>query len=88
MLDLEIKLQKATAEEQAYVEIEKEKENHHLKSGHLQNVTQFSSLLKIEQTPAPGCSVNEAKHEQETPVKHHTWTRLQRNGHTHRNLVS
>ena len=42
MLDLEIKLQKATAEEQAYVEIEKEKENRDSKSSHLQNVTQFS----------------------------------------------
>ena len=72
MLDLEIKLQKATAEEQAYVEIEKEKENRDSKSSHLQNVAQFSPSPKIEQTPVPGWSVNEAKHEQETSVEHQT----------------
>ena len=72
MLDLDIKLQKATAEEQAYVEIEKEKENSDSKSGHLQNVTQFSPSPKVEQTPVPGCSANEAKHEQETSVEHQT----------------
>ena len=70
MLNLEIKLQKAKAEEQAYVEVEKEKENRDSKSVHLQNVTQFSPSPK--QAPVTGCSVYEAKHDQEVSVNHQT----------------
>ena len=68
MLDLEIELEKAKAEERAYMEIEKENRSTH--SDNLQKDPQLPPSQKINQTPVQGCSVDKKKHEQETLVKH------------------